>query len=114
MSTPELNLREGSVQSQPVESGKIVRTIPGSNGIVEYYDGSFWLRLSPEEWEVAGITTGRARQLLGRDIFDSFTQELAQKELPLPTKTAELVTGIQQTIRDFLSNGWRTGRLDKK
>lgn len=105
-STAGFDPAEKDVQSQPAESGKIIRTIPGSEKRIEYFDGSFWLRLSPQDWKVAGITTNKARQLLGEDTFNSLIEELAEKDLPLPT--VELVTGIMQTVRGLLiENGER-------
>lgn len=99
---------EKDLSSQAPESSKVSQKIPGSMSTVEYYNGSFWLRSSPQEWEVAGITSTRARQLLGEDMYSSLIKELAEKNLSLPTKSAEIVTGIQQGIRDLLR--WRVDK----
>lgn len=103
MPAPELNTTEKAARSQPAESGKITRTIPDSQSRVEYSNGSFWFRSSPQDWKVAGITTKRARQLLGEDAFNSLTKELAEKNLQLPGRAQELLTGVQQTLRGILS-----------
>jgi hypothetical protein len=98
--------KEGSEPIQNPEPIHCQRDIPNTTKRVEYISGEFWLRLSQDEWETAGITTRRAKQLLGDELFQSMINEINQKNWPLPDPKKELVTGIQQTVRDFFGGKW--------
>ncbi|MDP7477022.1 MAG: hypothetical protein QF442_01080 [Candidatus Peribacteraceae bacterium] len=51
----------------------------------------------------SGIGT---KQLLGDELFQSMINEINQKNWPLPDSKKEFVTGIQQTVRDFVGGKW--------